>query len=76
VRPHVVAKGAIAWAQLGDANASIPTLQPVFGRPMFAGAGAPRRGVASFVAAAAVEDGFTSGLACAGRKATADTRAA
>lgn len=29
VRPHVVVKGGmIAWAQMGDANASIPTPQP------------------------------------------------
>ena len=29
VRPHVVLKGGmIAWAQMGDANASIPTPQP------------------------------------------------
>ena len=27
--------GSIAWAQMGDANASIPTPQPVFARPMF-----------------------------------------
>ena len=39
VRPHVVVKGGmIAWAQMGDANASIPTPQPVLPRPMF-GAG-------------------------------------
>jgi urease subunit alpha len=36
VRPDVVLKGGvIAWAQMGDANASIPTPQPVFPRPMF-----------------------------------------
>src|SRR5881398_3034452 len=35
VRPAVVIKGgAIAWAAMGDANASIPTPQPVFPRPM------------------------------------------
>ncbi|MGH9177642.1 MAG: urease subunit alpha [Acidimicrobiales bacterium] len=39
VRPHVVLKGgAIAWAQMGDANASIPTPQPVLPRPMFGAA--------------------------------------
>src|SRR3954451_18829973 len=39
VRPHVVVKGGmIAWAAMGDANASIPTPQPVLPRPMF-GAG-------------------------------------
>jgi urease subunit alpha len=36
VKPEIVIKGgAIAWAQMGDANASIPTPQPVHGRPMF-----------------------------------------
>ncbi len=29
----------IAWAQMGDANASIPTPQPVHMRPMFASFG-------------------------------------
>jgi urease len=37
VRPDKVIKaGMIAWAQIGDANASIPTVQPVVSRPMFA----------------------------------------
>jgi urease subunit alpha len=36
VKPSMVIKGgAIAWAQMGDANASIPTPQPVQMRPMF-----------------------------------------
>jgi urease subunit alpha len=36
VKPEVVIKGGlIAWAQMGDANASIPTPQPVYMRPMF-----------------------------------------
>jgi urease subunit alpha len=36
VRPAVVVKGgAIAWAALGDPNASIPTPQPVMMRPSF-----------------------------------------
>jgi urease subunit alpha len=36
VRAQVVVKGGvIAWAQMGDANASIPTPQPVLPRPMF-----------------------------------------
>lgn len=37
VRAEMVLKGGhIAWAQMGDANASIPTPQPVYGRPMYA----------------------------------------
>ncbi|MCA2939574.1 MAG: urease subunit alpha [Microcystis sp. M113S1] len=40
VKPEIVLKGGlIAWAQMGDANASIPTPQPVYMRPMFASFG-------------------------------------
>ncbi|OBZ12499.1 MULTISPECIES: urease subunit alpha [Bacillales] len=40
VKPDLVLKGgSIAFAQMGDPNASIPTPQPVFGRPMFASFG-------------------------------------
>ncbi|HIE92195.1 MAG TPA: urease subunit alpha, partial [Acidobacteria bacterium] len=36
VKPELVIKGGfIAWAQMGDANASIPTPQPQLMRPMF-----------------------------------------
>ena len=36
VKPETVIKGGmIAWSQMGDANASIPTPQPVHMRPMF-----------------------------------------
>lgn len=35
-RPEMILKGGvIAWAAMGDANASIPTVQPVIGRPMW-----------------------------------------
>ncbi|MEN9495445.1 MAG: urease subunit alpha [Synechococcaceae bacterium WB4_1_0192] len=40
VKPELVLKGgSIVWAQMGDANASIPTPGPVHGRPMFASFG-------------------------------------
>jgi len=57
VRPHLVLKGgAVAWAQIGDANASIPTPQPVMGRPMFAaGPSAAGHHSLAFVAPAALE---------------------
>jgi urease subunit alpha len=77
VRPHVVVKGGlIAWAQMGDANASIPTPQPVFARPMF---GASPRTASSisltFVAAVALDDGLADRLALSRRLvASADTR--
>ena len=36
VKPEIIIKGGmIAWAQMGDPNASIPTPQPVYPRPMF-----------------------------------------
>jgi urease subunit alpha len=36
VKPELVLKGGfIAWAQMGDPNASIPTPQPLLMRPMF-----------------------------------------
>ncbi|MBW8483489.1 urease subunit alpha [Actinomadura parmotrematis] len=64
VRPQVVLKGGIiAWAQMGDANASIPTPQPVMPRPMF---GAAPQVAASaslhFVSPAALEDGLADTL--------------
>ena len=40
VKPELVIKGGfIAWSQMGDANASIPTPQPVVMRPMFGARG-------------------------------------
>jgi urease subunit alpha len=52
VRPHVVIKGGmIAWGAMGDANASIPTPQPVLPRPMFGRDTAPALSLA-FVAPA------------------------
>jgi urease subunit alpha len=36
IKPEMVVKGGtIAWAQMGDPNASIPTPQPIYMRPMF-----------------------------------------
>jgi urease subunit alpha len=77
VRPHVVVKGgSIAWAALGDPNASIPTPQPVLGRPMFAGAGrVAAEGSVAFVAPAALEEGLAEALALRRRLvAVAETR--
>ncbi|WP_138760945.1 urease subunit alpha [Modestobacter altitudinis] len=65
VRPHVVLKGGmIAWAMMGDANASIPTPQPVLPRPMFAAYGkVPAQTSLHFVAPAALEAGLADRLA-------------
>ncbi|MET8649308.1 MULTISPECIES: urease subunit alpha [Nocardia] len=64
VRPHAVLKGGmIAWAAMGDANASIPTPQPVLPRPMFGAA--PTAAAATslhFVSEQAIADGLADRL--------------
>jgi urease subunit alpha len=64
VRPHVVLKGGfIAWGQMGDPNASIPSPQPVWMRPMFGASPlAAARTSITFVASAAIEDGLANRL--------------
>jgi urease subunit alpha len=64
IRPEIVIKGGfIAWAQMGDANASIPTPQPLMMRPMF---GAMGRAVGAtsiaFVSRRAIEEGTVLAL--------------
>jgi urease subunit alpha len=58
-KPEIVLKGGlIAWAQMGDANASIPTPQPVHFRPMFGALGGARHATSlTFVSRAALEAG-------------------
>jgi urease subunit alpha len=65
VRPHAVVKGGmIAWAAMGDANASIPTPQPVLPRPMFGASPAAAAATSvHFVAPQAIEDGLADRLA-------------
>ncbi|WP_406815603.1 urease subunit alpha [Mycobacterium sp. M23085] len=65
VRPHAVLKGGmIAWAAMGDANASIPTPQPVLPRPMFGAAPAAAAATSvHFVAPQAIEAGLADKLA-------------
>jgi len=57
VKPEMVIKGGmIAWSQMGDANASIPTPQPVHMRPMFGSFGGAIASTAlTFVSQAALE---------------------
>jgi len=69
VKPEMVIKGGfIAWSVMGDANASIPTPQPVFYRPMF---GSFARAIAStglaFVSKAALEAGVPQQIGLAKR---------
>ena len=57
VKPQLVLKGGfLVWAAMGDANASIPTPQPVLGRPMFGAFGrVPFSASYTFVSKAGVE---------------------
>ncbi len=59
VKPELVIKGGlIAWAQMGDANASIPTPQPVHMRPMFASYGGAIANTSfTFMSKAGVQNG-------------------
>ena len=62
VRPELVLKGGlISWAAMGDANASIPTPQPVLPRPMF-GALAPWETSLTFISGAARAGGIQDRL--------------
>ncbi|MEU4494093.1 urease subunit alpha [Streptomyces sp. NPDC023998] len=67
VKPQLVIKGGqIAYAQMGDANASIPTPQPVLPRPMFGALGrAASLSSFNFVAQAAIEDDLPERLGLA-----------
>ncbi|MGI3183544.1 urease subunit alpha [Nioella aestuarii] len=67
VKPEMVLLGGtIAVAQMGDPNASIPTPQPVYTRPMFGAYGrSVERSAVTFVSAAAQEDGIGNSLGLA-----------
>lgn len=58
-KPKMVIKGGmINWALMGDPNASLPTPQPVFYRPMFGAMGKTLQDTcATFVSQAALDDG-------------------
>ena len=67
VKPEmVIIGGSIACAQMGDPNASIPTPQPVYTRPMFgAFGGSVQKSAVSFVSAAAQDAGIAETLGLA-----------
>jgi urease len=57
-KPEIVLKGGqIAWAQMGDPNASIPTPEPVIMRPMWAATN-PGNTCVAFVSKACVDSGI------------------
>ncbi|WP_339491241.1 urease subunit alpha [Pseudomonas sp. EA_15y_Pfl2_R67] len=64
VKPTLILKGgAIAASLMGDANASIPTPQPVHYRPMFASFGGSRHATSlTFISQAAAEAGLPEQL--------------
>jgi urease subunit alpha len=62
----VLLGGMIVVAQMGDPNASIPTPQPVYTRPMFGAFGGARHATSvSFVSQAAQADGLAAKLGVA-----------
>ena len=63
-KPELVVKGGfIAWSVMGDANASIPTPQPVIYRPMFGSFGRATQNIAlTFISKAALEAGIPAKL--------------
>jgi urease subunit alpha len=75
VKPELVVKGGmIAWAAMGDANASIPTPEPVLMRPMFGAYGKALPSTAlTFVSAAALANDVRGRLGLA-RRAVAVSR--
>ncbi|AWZ19309.1 urease, alpha subunit [Roseovarius sp. TM1035] len=72
----VLMGGTIVLAQMGDPNASIPTPQPVYSRPMFGAYGrAVERSAVLFVSAAAQAEGIGAALGLAKETlAVANTR--
>jgi urease subunit alpha len=71
VKPELVIKsGMIAWAAMGDPNASIPTPEPVIYRPMFAALGrALGETSLTFMSAAAFDAGVHQHLGLTRRAA-------
>lgn len=63
VKPHQIIKGGqIAYAQVGDANASISTPQPVLPRPVWGSTGlAPGSISFNFVTQRAIDNGLSDG---------------
>ena len=64
VKPRLVLKGGlINWALMGDPNASLPTPQPVYYRPMFGAYGMARQTTrVTFMSQAAIERGVPEAL--------------
>jgi urease subunit alpha len=77
VKPQLIIKGGmVVWSQMGDANASIPTPEPVYMRPMFgAFGGAIGATSMTFLSQAALEDNIPEKLGLTSQiKAVSNTR--
>jgi urease subunit alpha len=63
-KPRLVVKGGlVSWAQMGDPNASLPTPQPIYYRPMFGAFGlANPLGRVNFMSQAAIDAGVSEKL--------------
>jgi urease subunit alpha len=63
-KPEIILKGGfIAWSVMGDANASIPTPQPVLYRPMFGSFGGATAATSlTFTSKAAIENGLAKSI--------------
>ncbi|MEU8137381.1 urease subunit alpha [Streptodolium elevatio] len=63
-KPKMVIKGGlISWAQMGDPNASLPTPQPVYYRPMFAQLGRAMQSThVTFMSQAGIANGVPAKL--------------
>jgi urease subunit alpha len=64
IRPELVVKGGfIAWSQMGDPGASIPTPQPLYMRPMFGAMGHATKATSlAFVSQLAAREGKLEAL--------------
>ncbi|RAG86155.1 urease subunit alpha [Streptacidiphilus pinicola] len=63
-KPKLVIKGGVVnWALMGDPNASLPTTQPIYYRPMFGAMGKARQATrVSFMSQAAIDRGVPAEL--------------
>ena len=64
IKPKLIIKGGfIAYALMGDPNASIPTTEPVYYRPMFGALGSAKYSTSvTFTSKAAIHDGLPDRL--------------
>ncbi len=60
---HIIKGGMIAYSLMGDPNASIPTTEPIYYRPMFGALGATKHSTSlTFTSKLAIEDNLASKL--------------